>query len=501
MISEKLRNDMLAKGIDIELSLSILEGLNSGSQAPAPALKASGVPKVDGVSVLSVYGELRYALPRELASQRLAALGLEPPAGFSIRGEQASFGREELNDIGERMYALTAWGVLNGGSATSYADRKKNSGLGPGVFEAIKAGFDALAPLCEGRPKGVTPAYINPDGSPGESFLVLKMRSALLKALRYRERFGPAARPPLQFFQMTSAGTDAPLRDAYAGYRRHPWLAPLIDSAGSDPTQPLSAVQPLIAALSPASEGSPRRIFDRAYGKMDSALALPGGHGQSFRVLAGVYRELLAKGYRYAYIGNVDNVGYSVDPVELALMALSGADAAFDFSYRTALDVKGGILVLDERGAMTVGDLGQAISNEEAEALEAGGERILFNCATGLFDLAALVARLDDIAATLPLRISEQDKDAGRYSQAEQSTWEVVGILKRPLGFAVDKSERFLAAKLLAETILGSGSVPAEKLPPELAASARSLSEGLNKALSGHCGLALRGGRWEATAS
>ena len=37
MISETLRNDMLAKGIDIELSLSILEGLNSGSQAPAPA--------------------------------------------------------------------------------------------------------------------------------------------------------------------------------------------------------------------------------------------------------------------------------------------------------------------------------------------------------------------------------------------------------------------------------------------------------------------------------
>jgi UTP--glucose-1-phosphate uridylyltransferase len=278
----------------------------------------------------------------------------------------------------------------------------------------------------------VTPAYINPDGSPGESFLVLKMRSALLKALRYRERFGPAPRAPLRFFQMTSAGTDAPLREAYAGYRSHPWLAPLIEGAGSDPTRPLSAVQPLIAALSPASEGSPRRIFDRAYGKEDSALALPGGHGQSFRVLAGVYRELLALGYRYAYIGNVDNVGYSVDPVELALMALSGADAAFDFSYRTALDVKGGILVLDERGAMTVGDLGQAISNEEAEALEAGGARILFNCATGLFDLAALVARLDDIAATLPLRVSEQDKDAGRYSQAEQSTWEVVGCSSGP---------------------------------------------------------------------
>jgi hypothetical protein len=87
MISDKLRNDMLAKGIDIELSLSILEGLNSGSQAPAPALKASGVPKVDGVSVLSLSGNLRYALPYELAKERLAALGLELPAGLARQEE------------------------------------------------------------------------------------------------------------------------------------------------------------------------------------------------------------------------------------------------------------------------------------------------------------------------------------------------------------------------------------------------------------------------------
>ena len=123
---------------------------------------------------------------------------------------------------------------------------------------------------------------------------------------------------------------------------------------------------------------------------------------------------------------------------------------------------------------------------------------MLFNCATGLFDLAALVPKLERIAAALPLRLSDQDKDAGRYSQAEQSTWEVVGILDRPLGFAVEKSERFLAAKLLAETILGSGSAPLEALPESVAEAAQGLAGGLAKALSGHCGLELRGGRWVA---
>ncbi len=361
MTSDRLRDDMARKGIDIDLTLEILDGLNSGAFAAAPPLKATGIPKVDGENVLSLSGELRYAVDAEAARARLDALGCALPAGLERKGDRVVFTRPELRNLGESLYASTAWGVLNGGSATSYADRKKNSGLGPGVFEAIREGFDTLAPLCEGRPKGLTPAYINPDGSPGESFLVLKMRSALLKAARYVERFGRPDRQPLPFFQMTSSGTDAPLRDAYASYRTHPWLAPLIESTGCDPTSPRSAVQPLIAAFSHSSEGTPRRVFGQANGKEDCALALPGGHGQSFRVLADVYRALLADGYRFAYIGNVDNVGYSVDPVELALLALSGAEAAFDFSYRTPLDVKGGILVLDERGRMTVGDLGQAI--------------------------------------------------------------------------------------------------------------------------------------------
>lgn len=501
MINEALRRDMLAKGIDIDLSLDIVQGLADGRYAPAPPLKATGVPKVDGKKVLAMDGAPALTLGAaelKAARERLALMGVALPAGEPLAGGGEHYARAALEELGERLYAVTAWGVLNGGSATSYADRKKNAGMGPGVWEAIREPFERLAPLCENRPKGATPAYINPDGSPGESFLLLKMRSALRKALCYRERYGEPPRPLLPFFQMTSDGTDAPLAEAYEAYRRHPWLAPLIEKAGSDPTRPRSAVQPLIAALTHAAEGLPRRVFDRAWGKADAALALPGGHGQSFRVLAGVYRGLLVDGYRYAYIGNVDNVGYSVDAASLAVTALTGAEAAFDFSYRTAVDVKGGILVSDERGTMTVGDLGQAISQEEAAAIEAGGERILFNCATGLFDLAALVPRLDEIAEKLPLRVSDQDKDAGRYSQAEQSTWEVVGLLRRPIGLAVQKGERFLAAKLLAETILGSGLAAPESLPKEVAAAAAELSSGLARALGGHCGLALRSGHWVA---
>ncbi|MBU0927215.1 MAG: UTP--glucose-1-phosphate uridylyltransferase [Spirochaetes bacterium] len=495
-ISEALRADMESKGIDVALTSEILEGINAGRYGGVAAVEASGVPPVDGRAIVPAGADMVYRVNRASAVDRLGALGLGLPAGAVVEGGTASLDRRALVDLGERLYPMAAWGVLNGGSATSYADRKKNASLGPGVLDAVADGFELLSPLCEGRPKGVTPAYVNPDGSPGEGFLVLKMRAALLRAARYSRRFGRPERPALPFFQMTSDGTDSQLAAAYSGYAGHPWLAPLIAETGTDPTRPRSARQPMLAAFTHSSEGSPRRVFDGAYGRRDCAIALPGGHGQGFRVLADVYRGLLADGYRYAYIGNVDNAGYYPDPAELAVMALSGAEAAFEFSYRTPVDIKGGILVTTPDGRRTVADIGQAISFERVKALEASGERALFNCATGLFDLTRLVPRLDEISANLPVRVSDQDKDAGRYSQAEQSTWEVVGLYDEPLGFAVEKGERFIAAKLLAETILASGAADASRLPADVAATAAMMARGLESVLAGPCGLELAGGAW-----
>lgn len=495
MIKQRLLDDMLAKGIDIDATLAILAELNAGTSG-GTAVDVIGVPPVDGISIVPLSALMSYAVPESEATERLGSLGIGIPETTIRRAGKLRFGYRELVDIGERLYGITAWGVLNGGSATSYADHKKNAALGPSVFQAIKPGFELLAPLCEGKPKGITPAYINPDGSPGESFLVLKMRTALLRATRFVERFGRVERPPLPFFQMSSTGTDTALAEAYDGYACHPWLARLIAETGSDPTRPRSAVQTMLAAYSHSSEGQPRHIFDRAWGKSDSSLALPGGHGQSFRILAETYRSLLADGYRYAYIGNVDNIGYYPHPAETAVLALSGAEAGFEFSYRTPVDVKGGILVTTEGGKRTVADLGQAISFAEAARLEATGQQILFNCATGLFDLTCLVPALDRIVRKLPVRVSDQDKDAGRYSQAEQSTWEVVGLLDSPLGFAVEKKERFLAAKLLAETVMASGTMDTLSFPEDLKATVLTLSSGLAMTLEGTCGLKLVDGRW-----
>jgi hypothetical protein len=498
-----LLEDMAAKGIDSALTLSILADYNAGLYDSVKPVAAAGVPAVDGRTVISLAGRgtdrLAYRVAARRARERLGELGIGLPSSAAEVGGEIVFGKAELAAVGTCLLGRTAYGVLNGGSATSYADSKKNLAFGGEVFEALAPSYEALAPLCKDRPKGITPAYLEGDGSPGASFLILKMRARLVAALRARERGETVDDSFMPLFQMTSVSNDADLAAAYEEYRDHPLIAPLARKLGLDGCHWATGVQPMIAAYTHSSEGRPKRLFDRAYGRPDSAIALPGGHGQCFRILAPTLRALRESGVRFACLGNVDNLGYVPDPVEIAILALSGQDAAFDFSLRTAVDVKGGILVETAGGGRTVADIGPAISLCEVNRLESEGSAILFNCAIGLFDLDALAPRLDEIGRELPVRFTDQEKDAGRYSQAEQVTWELAGILPGFLAFAVDKYDRFIAAKLLAETLLTSGAAAGDaRIPPALAETSRRLKAALERKLAGPYGLEARGGRWVA---
>ena len=259
-------------------------------------------------------------------------------------------------------------------------------------------------------------------------------------------------------------------------------------------------VQPMMAALTHSADGLPRRIFDRAYGEKDRGLAFPGGHGQNFAILAPVYRRLARMGVRYVWLGNIDNLGYTVDPVSLAVFALSGRDAAFETSFKTPMDVKGGLLVVTGTGRITCADIGPAVSPEQMEQFSQEGGRLLFNCAIGLFDLQRLLPMLDSLPYRLPLRITDQDKDAGRYAQAEQLTWEIIGLLEKPLFFAVEKKKRFIASKMILENLLTSlpdwfASEPGFAGTP-LHTLSLDLHAGLHDLLSQDYGMQMTDGVW-----
>jgi UDP-N-acetylglucosamine pyrophosphorylase len=199
----------------------------------------------------------------------------------------------------------------------------------------------------------------------------------------------------------------------------------------------------------------------------------------------------------------VDNLGFTPDPAGIAYLALTGKQAAFDFTFKTAVDVKGGILVRDEEGNLTCGDIGPAVAKSEVQSAVESGRNILFNAATGLFDLEYLVSNLEEIQENLPVRVTDQDKDAGKYSQAEQVTWEVLGVLNDFLVYGQDKYDRFMAAKMLVETLMTSGieldnpAFPTSENPAEdLKSLAKKLHQGLEIKLRTIYGLKLENGKW-----
>jgi UDP-N-acetylglucosamine pyrophosphorylase len=516
-LGPKILKSLEENRIDTALSLEILNGWNSGKYKDTRPIVVRGIPSPEDMRILDIPQLKEFHISADTARKNLHPLLPEIDLSEFGRkvGPELIIPRRNLETLGVLLYPFLSCGVLNGGSATSYGDTKKNRGVSEALYQLLEPAFLRAAELCRDRPKGITPAYTNPDGSPGYSFLELKMRNLLLEALRYRRvaakhlpkrtsRGKGFPEPLTPMFQMTSLFTDSAVAEAFREYRNSPLLAGLIEELGIDITRVETGVQPLIAAFTHSSEGPVKRIFSRAGGVEGRTLGLPGGHGQNFLVLRDVYRCLYDGGKRFVYLGNVDNLGFTPDPAALAVLALSGKQAGFEFSFRTSVDVKGGILVIDDRDRLTCADIGPAVSPEEVEKAEAEGKRVLFNVATGLFDLKYLAGNLDRIIDTLPTRWSDQDKDSGKYSQAEQVTWEVVGLLDEVLIFGVDKYRRFLAAKLLIEGLLTGGAGldnPDFPSDPDPAKDFKSLGKNLHEGfcwnMENRYGMKPMQGRWE----
>ena len=492
-----LVSQLVSEGVDLDRMLRFLDDLNSGKFGEIKGVEPASVPDLSNPAIIDRRAPAVRKMPLKIARERFDALELpfSPESVGTLSAAEIVFDETALKKIGIYLYPKTAYGVLNGGAASSYADVKKNRALDPSLFELYRDRFETLAAACKGKPKGITPAYINPDGTVGYSFLLLKLRMLLEHKKQYRDLVGSLPDMILPAFQMTSVHTDKAIQDAFREYIMMDELRGLADEIGCVSLDIFTATQAMMAAITHSSEGHPRRIFDHAYGQPNTGISMPGGHGQNFEILAPIYKKMYAKGIRYAWLGNIDNMGFTVDPVSLAIFALSGKEAAFEESFRTPMDVKGGILVCDRSGKFTCADIGPVISFNDMLNFESGGKPVLFNCGVGLFDLEKLIARLPELPYRLPLRITDQDKDAGLYAQAEQITWEIIGLLDDPLFFAVEKPRRFIAAKMLMETIMTS-------LPPSRGKSSGldsvsgELHRGLTALFTPEYGLVADRGRW-----
>ena len=503
-LSPALRKAMADQQIDIELSLALLKRINEDGLAAA-LQEHFEIPQPADKRIINCCSLKGIYVERKRLREVLGLKGIEVPAPLKeILKEiepQIYLSRALLEELGFALLPYTAYGVLNGGSASSYIDPKKNKDFCPELFEFYQKDFEHLIEYFAQKPKGLTPAFINPDGSPGPTFLELKLRALLIQCLSYQLKTNKPLRIP--FFQMTSVLNNELISKGYQDFSQSPLLADLFKETGFNTEDILTGVQPLVATFTSASHGLPRRIFDSAYGKPNTPLAMPGGHGQNFKVLAPIYQKLYQGGRLLASLGNVDNLGYTLNPLALALTFLRECDASFEFSYRTPIDIKGGVLVVNQTGRLDCRDLGAGISFEQISQAENKGFKVLFNCAIGLFNLSALVPRLSTLPDELPLRLSEQNKKPGRYAQVEQITWEVISLLDQPLILGVEKYDRFLAVKVISEGLLTSGFKLADPAFPTSSATipdikdmAAKLNTGLSTKLRSVYGMELQKGRW-----
>lgn len=266
MESPRLLNRMQEQKIDIALTHSILEKINDPNRIEPEPVTPRAIPGIDGVRVLDRRAMPEFRIPEGVFASRAEELELPGILIDSVYREngQAIIAEDILEQIGLCLLPRVSYGVLNGGSASSYADHKKNNAFSPALFKLCRDPFEQAAALCLGRAKGITPAFVHPDGTPGPSFMELKMRAVLIRILQSQIGGTGGTRdlaPLAPLFQMTSVLNDTQIQEAFSGYAQSPLLEPLIRRTGVQIHRVETGIQPLVAAFTPAEPGVKKEIF------------------------------------------------------------------------------------------------------------------------------------------------------------------------------------------------------------------------------------------------
>jgi UTP--glucose-1-phosphate uridylyltransferase len=130
----------------------------------------------------------------------------------------------------------------------------------------------------------------------------------------------------------------------------------------------------------------------------------PPGHGDLYPALvtSGLLETLLAKGYRYAFVSNADNLGATLDARLLRWFAGTGAPFAMEAADRTQADRKGGHLALAADGSLLLRELAQ-VQSSDLDAFSDIERHRYFNTNNLWLDLRSLAETLAERSGVLDL--------------------------------------------------------------------------------------------------
>jgi UTP--glucose-1-phosphate uridylyltransferase len=184
----------------------------------------------------------------------------------------------------------------------------------------------------------------------------------------------------------------------------------------------------------------------------------PPGHGDIYAALiaTGIAQALLARGKRYMFVANSDNLGASVEPAILGYFAESGASFLMETAERTEADSKGGHLARRRgTGNLLLREVGQA-PTENGQLTSAFSDITRyehFNTNNLWLDLVAVMKVAEQHGGCIPLPlisnrkpVNPSDKKSAPVIQVETAMGAAIEVFDRAVAIRVPRS-RFAPVK------------------------------------------------------
>jgi len=186
----------------------------------------------------------------------------------------------------------------------------------------------------------------------------------------------------------------------------------------------------------------------------------PPGHGDLYPALvgSGTLDTLLAKGFKYMFVSNSDNLGATMDVKLLTWFAGSGAPFAMEVAARTDADKKGGHLARGKNGGLLLRELAQC-PDEDADAFQDVTKHKFFNTNNLWVNLEALKATFEKFGGLMPLpvisngkTVDPRDKASTKVLQLETAMGSAIECFEGAQAILIPRS-RFAPVKTTADLL------------------------------------------------
>lgn len=187
----------------------------------------------------------------------------------------------------------------------------------------------------------------------------------------------------------------------------------------------------------------------------------PPGHGDIYIAFqtSGILEQLLLKGYRYAFVSNIDNLGATLAPEILGYIEKKNIQFLMEVTDRTFMDRKGGHIARLKNGRLILREAAQC-PLEAVESFRDILKYCYFNTNNLWIDLVALKSILDKSNGFLNLpmiknrkKLDTLDKQSPDVYQIESAMGAAISVFDNATALRVPRS-RFAPVKSCEDLLL-----------------------------------------------